>query len=48
MEVLSAWALPVFDLSLVHPPARDLSSTMRSFKDFAGDLVPRLFSDLPR
>lgn len=47
VEVLPAWMLPAFDLSLVHPPNRALSAPMRAFKDFAADMVPRLFPDLP-
>ena len=48
VEVLPGWGLPVFDLCLVHPPGRRPSPPMRAFKDFAGDMLPRLFPDLPR
>ncbi len=47
VEVLRGWTLPMFDLALVHSPARALSKPMRIFKDFAGDLIPRLFPGLP-
>ncbi len=47
VEVLPRWTLPVFDLSLVHPVARELSRPMRAFKDFAARTVPTLFPDLP-
>lgn len=47
VEVLPAWTLPVFDLSLVHPPTRTPSQPMRAFKDFAASMVPKLFPDLP-
>ncbi len=42
-----SWTLPVFDLSLVHPVAREISRPMRAFKDFAARTVPTLFPDLP-
>lgn len=47
VEVLPGWTLPVFDLCLVHPATRPPSKPMQAFKDFAGDMVPRLFPDLP-
>ena len=47
-EVLPGWGLPVFDLCLVHPPSREPSEPMRAFKAFAGDMLPRLFPELPR
>ncbi len=47
VEVLPSWTLPVFDLSLVHPVAREISRPMRAFKDFAARTVPTLFPDLP-
>ena len=47
VEVLPGWTLPVFDLSLVHPPYRQLPKNMRLFKDFAEDFVPRMFPVLP-
>ena len=47
VEVLPAWTLPVFDLSLVHPPTRAMSEPMRAFKDFAAGMVPELFPHLP-
>lgn len=47
VEVLPRWRLPVFDLCLVHPAHRGPSPSMRAFKDFAGDTVPKLFPELP-
>ena len=47
VEVLPNWTLPVFDLSLVHPVAREISRPMQAFKDFAARMVPTLFPDLP-
>ncbi len=36
VEVLPAWTLPVFDLSLVHPPTRTPSQPMRAFEKLCG------------
>lgn len=47
VEVLPNWTLPVFDLSLVHPVAREISRPMQAFKDFAARTVPALFPVLP-
>ncbi len=47
VEVLPRWTLPVFDLCLVHPATRRPSKTLQSFMDFAVDLVPKLFPELP-
>ena len=47
VEVLPHWTLPLFDLCLVHPAHRGPSKPMRAFKDFAGDMVPKLFPELP-
>ncbi|MGI3900639.1 MAG: LysR family transcriptional regulator [Janthinobacterium lividum] len=47
VEILPRWKLPVFDLCLVHPADRHPSKTLQSFMDFAGDMVPKLFPELP-
>ena len=47
VEILPQWRLPVFDLCLVHPANRRPSKTLQSFMDFAGDMVPKLFPELP-
>ncbi|MGI3902235.1 MAG: LysR substrate-binding domain-containing protein [Janthinobacterium lividum] len=48
IEVLPYWKLPVFDLCLVHPPTREPSQPMAAFKEFAGEMLPKLFPELPR
>jgi DNA-binding transcriptional LysR family regulator len=47
VEVMPQWHLPVFNLTLVHLRDRPVSRPARLFKEFAGDLVPKLFPDLP-
>ena len=47
VEVLPRWTLPVFDLSLVHSGAREMSRSMRAFMEFAANAVPTLFPELP-
>ena len=47
VEVLPGWTLPVFDLCLVHRSDHEVSTPMRVFKDFAGDMMPKLFPQLP-
>ena len=46
VEVMPDWQFPVFDLSLVHLGNRQMSRTLRLFKDFAARMVPTLFPDL--
>ena len=46
-EVMAGWRLRTFNLSLVHLGNRFIPRAVRVFKEFAADLVPRLFPDLP-
>ena len=47
VEVMPDWRFRTFDLSLVHLGHRQLSRPVRLFKDFAIELMPTLFPDLP-
>jgi DNA-binding transcriptional LysR family regulator len=47
VEVMPNWRFPVFDLSLVHLGNRHISKPCRLFKEFATQMAPTLFPDLP-
>lgn len=47
VEVMPQWHLPVFNLSIAHLRDRAVSRPVRVFKEFATDLVPKLFPELP-
>ena len=47
VEVLPDWRLRTFDLSLVHLGNRHISKPCRLFKEFATQMAPTLFPDLP-
>ena len=47
IEIMPDWKFPVLDLSLVHLGSRHLPLALRVFKDFACQIVPTLFPDLP-
>jgi DNA-binding transcriptional LysR family regulator len=47
VEVMPAWHLPLYDLSLVHLGNRYLPRHVRVFKEFAAEMTPRLFPKLP-
>jgi DNA-binding transcriptional LysR family regulator len=47
VEVMPDWRLRTFDLSLVHVSNRHISKPCRLFKEFAADMAPVLFPDLP-
>ncbi len=47
VEVLTDWRFPSFDLSLIHLAQRHLPRPVRIFKEFAAEMAPRLFPDLP-
>jgi DNA-binding transcriptional LysR family regulator len=47
VEVMPTWHLPRFDLSLVHLGNRFIPSPVRAFKEFAAQMTPKLFPDLP-
>jgi DNA-binding transcriptional LysR family regulator len=47
VEVMPEWHLPTFDLSVVHLSNRHISQPVRLFKEFAVQVAPTLFPDLP-
>jgi DNA-binding transcriptional LysR family regulator len=47
VEVMPDWHFRTSDLWLVHLGARHISRPVRAFKDFAAQLAPNLFPDLP-
>jgi DNA-binding transcriptional LysR family regulator len=47
VEVMREWHFPVFDLSLVHLSNRLVPRPVRFFKEFAVQMAPRIFPDLP-
>jgi len=47
VEVMPAWHLSLYDLSLVHLGNRFIPRPVRAFKEFAAQLTPKLFPTLP-
>jgi DNA-binding transcriptional LysR family regulator len=47
IEVMPEWRFPTFDLSLVHLSNRLVPRPVRVFKDFAVQMAPKIFPDLP-
>jgi DNA-binding transcriptional LysR family regulator len=47
VEVMPNWHLRLFNLSLVHLGNRYIPRAVRVFKDFAAEVVPKLFAKLP-
>jgi DNA-binding transcriptional LysR family regulator len=47
VEIMPEWHLPTFDLSVVHLSNRHISRPVRLFKEFAVQVAPALFPDLP-
>jgi len=47
VEVMPNWHLRLFNLSLVHLGNRYIPRAVRVFKDFAAEVVPKLFTKLP-
>lgn len=47
VEVMPEWRFPTFDLSLVHLSNRLVPRPVRVFKEFAVQMAPKIFSDLP-
>lgn len=47
VEVMPEWHLPVFDLSIAHLRDRYIPRHVRVFKEFATQMVPKLFPTLP-
>jgi DNA-binding transcriptional LysR family regulator len=46
VEVMPAWHLPLYDLSLVHLGNRYIPRHVRVFKEFAAQITPKLFPTL--
>ena len=47
IEVMPNWRFRALDLSLVHLGNRHMPKALRVFKDFALQMTPTLFSNLP-
>lgn len=47
VEVIPDWHLPLLDLAIVHPQRGHVPRQVRIFKDFASQMVPRIFPSLP-
>ena len=47
VEVMPNWHFPVFDLTLAHPRTGHIPRQVRVFKEFASQMVPKLFPRLP-
>jgi DNA-binding transcriptional LysR family regulator len=47
VEVMPEWRFPTLEFSLVHLGNRHISKPCRLFKEFATQMVPKLFPDLP-
>jgi DNA-binding transcriptional LysR family regulator len=47
VEVMPEWHFPTFDLSLVHLSNRLVPRPLRVFKEFAAQMAPTIFPDLP-
>jgi DNA-binding transcriptional LysR family regulator len=47
VEVMPKWHFPLFNLSLVHLGNRYIPRPVRVFKDFAAEMVPKMFPELP-
>jgi DNA-binding transcriptional LysR family regulator len=48
VEVMPDWHLPTFDLTIAHLNNRFVPRHVRVFKEFATQMVPKLFRTLPR
>ena len=47
VEVMPDWRFPTWDLSVVHLGNRHIPRPVRVFKEFAAQMVPTLFPNLP-
>ena len=47
VEIMPKWRFRTFDLSVVHLGNRHIPRLIRVFKQFAGEMAPRLFPKLP-
>jgi DNA-binding transcriptional LysR family regulator len=48
VEVMPQWHLPTFDLTIAHLNNHFVPRHVRVFKEFASQMVPNLFTNLPR
>jgi DNA-binding transcriptional LysR family regulator len=48
VEVMPQWHLPLFDLTIAHPRNGHMPRQVLVFKEFATQMVPKLFPTLPR
>ena len=47
IEVMPDWHFQAVDISIIHPSNRHIPRAVRLFKEFAAQMVPRLFEQLP-
>ena len=47
VEIMPKWRFSSFDLLMVHLGNRHIPQTVRVFKEFAAQTVPKFFQDLP-
>lgn len=47
VEVMPEWRFKTVDLSIVHLGNRHISRAVRVFKEFATQMAPKLFNELP-
>jgi len=48
VELMPQWHLPVFQLTIAHPRNGALRRQVRIFREFACEMVPKLFPTLPK
>jgi len=48
VEVMPNWRFPAVDVSVVHLGNKHIARPVRLFKEFATQIAPRLFEDLPK
>ena len=48
VEVMPDWRFPTWDLSVVHLGNRHIPRPVRVFKEFAAQMAPTLFPNLPK
>ena len=47
VEVMPEWRFRSYDLLMVHLGNRHVTRTLRVFKEFAAQMIPTIFPDLP-
>ena len=47
IEIMPEWHFRTFDLSMVHPGNRHIARPVRVFKEFAAQMAPEMFPNLP-